>query len=266
MDKDYARDGYKVISAPGLADRLNKIKFEIVEIFNTQFQRLNISKGSFISWEDGLVELFKNNPEVFINCAKQSQSLISIYKLILDDYMIDIVKNVAGLKQPNLSSYPVVTFSNKNMAKKEENWRTGRHQDIGSTGGSLNSCVVWAGLTDITESLGRLKCWPGSHLHGGQWTHLQDNFARCDHYKEEDSIDIPTRLGDVVIFSQLLVHASGTNLTSNSPRMAVSARFNDLADLSWIDNGYYSPYHLKLDNFGEFKPTTEEAKKVFNAT
>ena len=56
--------------------------------------------------------------------------------------------------------------------------------------------------------------------------------------KDLDFIDVPCKFGEVLVFSQYLIHKSGNNL-SNKIRFSVQLRINDIGDKEYANRNYF---------------------------
>jgi phytanoyl-CoA hydroxylase len=136
-------------------------------------------------------------------------------------------------------------FNSRHVAKKEEYWRLGPHQDWRSSQGSLDAITIWAPLVDIGERLGALEVIPGSH----KWGLLEsESISYYGKISEEITaskfLPIEVERGDALVFSSFLVHRSGTNSTE-SIRWSCHFRYNNLSERTFIDRGYPHPFIYK---------------------
>ena len=102
------------------------------------------------------------------------------------------------------------------------------HQDIHSHLGSLNSITFWLPLQTTKFNMGPIEYIPGSHKKAlpSKSGLLIDNFGHKDFVCDE------IKIGECLIFSQLLVHRSRINL-SNKARISLQIRFNDMSSVEW---------------------------------
>jgi ectoine hydroxylase-related dioxygenase (phytanoyl-CoA dioxygenase family) len=106
------------------------------------------------------------------------------------------------------------------------------HQDYPYWEGS-HKYSVWIALDDATPENGCLKVVPGSHLlgvinHGGD---ASDGVGFANRLREEDIdqeqvVDLSASQGDIIIFHDLLFHASYPN-TSGKDRWALISTYKD---------------------------------------
>jgi ectoine hydroxylase-related dioxygenase (phytanoyl-CoA dioxygenase family) len=114
------------------------------------------------------------------------------------------------------------------------------HQDITYLLGSTNSMTLWIPLGPANAEHGSVEVVPGSHRDGVQpfvftgsgavdaTRRLSPNDVRL---KQEPSAGqlLAVERGDLVVFSQFLLHRSTPN-SSSSPRWTAQLRFSDLMD------------------------------------
>lgn len=243
---DFNHNGYKLIKNFFPKEVINKVYEETCSIYKTQLLHLNmipqknISKSEF---EKALVKLFEEHNSIFINCGKQCQHLISLWQLSLDEKLIKTLKKY-GIKNPHISTRPVLFSNNKLIAKNSINHTVPPHQDWASMQGSINSIVVWIPLIDINQDLGSIALVPGSHKEGLISNQKINNFGMVDKYIDSDFISYDVEPGDILLFNSFLVHKSGNNIT-NSIRWSCHMRYNDLDDSSFIERGYPHSYIYK---------------------
>lgn len=142
------------------------------------------------------------------------------------------------------------------------------HQDITYLLGSLNSVTYWIPLGTVNAGNGSVEVVPGSHRAGiAPFRFTSDKpldagtvLSPADiHLAEEPSepgVMIEAEIGDLVLFSQFLLHRSTPN-RSRLTRWTVQVRHADAFEPAFIDAGYpcgdaTNIYHT--DYLGKFKP------------
>jgi phytanoyl-CoA hydroxylase len=165
--------------------------------------------------------------------------------LSLNPKFIELIKEI-GLKEPNISTRPVLYFNHPKLAKQKVFYKVDAHQDWRSMQGSLNSVVIWVPLIDINKNLGALEVLPGSHLDGLRTDYVDNGFGMVNLSEEEQKklISVEVNVGDVLLFSSFLIHQSGENIT-DKPRWSSHFRFNDLSDPTFINRKFAHPYIYK---------------------
>lgn len=230
--------------------------FNKEEIFNILTQAQNIYKTQMIKYsyinnydinndefENNLIKLFNENFEVFLNCGKQCQHIIDLWKLSLDSRILNIIK-ILGVENPIVSTRPVLFSNSKYISKTDINHTVPPHQDWASMQGSINSIICWIPLIDINQELGAIAFVPKSHKLGLLSKNKKENFGLVDCFNDDEFISFNVEQGDIVLFSAFLVHKSGNNITRNI-RWSTHFRYNDLNEKSFIERGYPHAYIYK---------------------
>lgn len=189
-----------------------------------------------------MIRLFNEHESVFINCGKIIQSgLLELYKLPVEDKLINEIKNL-GLEFPNLCTRPVLYFNHPKLAKEEVYYKTPPHQDWSSMESSMDSVVVWVPLVDVNKENGSVIIYPNTHKLGILPFKTSSGFATV----EAVGVGIQTELeiGDIVIFSTLLIHESG-DILNDTIRWSCHYRYTNMLDSDFIKRGFPNPYIYK---------------------
>ena len=90
------------------------------------------------------------------------------------------------------------------------------HQDNGDIRIIPEAYITcWVALSDATEENGCLWMLPGQHRAGMLPHHHGPDGLELTDVDEDDAVAVPVRAGSVVVFSSLVPHRSGPNLTSS---------------------------------------------------
>tara|TARA_B110000037_G_scaffold222214_1_gene296144 strand:+ start:3056 stop:3892 length:837 start_codon:yes stop_codon:yes gene_type:complete len=222
-----------------LHDAKNIFKNQFKEVGLLDPNNWNVSQKEF---NECLYQLFKQDRNRFINCGKQIQHLISLHRLGVNKRLIELL-NELGLENPNICTRPVLFFNHPKLATDAIYNKVEPHQDWKSMQGSINSLVIWTPLVDMNEELGSVKFLSKSHKKGLVTDRIKNGFGIVNLNEKEEELmtSFNMKVGDIVIFSSLLIHESGDNVT-DSPRWSCHFRFNDLSDSSFIKRSYPNPY------------------------
>ena len=112
------------------------------------------------------------------------------------------------------------------------------HQDNGYSKVDFEHLQVWIGLSQSDADNGGLWLVPGSHRR--TWTHANDDGVYRVLEPTDDAICLPAEVGDVVLFSSRLVHATLPNVTDRT-RWAYVVEYVALAD---FDPYLAGPYFI----------------------
>jgi ectoine hydroxylase-related dioxygenase (phytanoyl-CoA dioxygenase family) len=172
-----------------------------------------------------------------------------------------------GLQTPAYALRPQLIWASNWMESAGAHSLRPLHQDWERLGGSLDSVVGWMPLTPVREGGFPLLVSPGSH----RWGVLPHAVYRAGIQIADESAKRDVELktieadpGDLVLFSSLLVHSSGEG-EADRLRMALSYRYNNLSDRSYIARGFPSGFKLTpVENPApEDLPTAEDVAEVF---
>ena len=218
--------------------QIEEIQNSAKKIFQIQFDYLGI-EGDFLAQ---MTQLFKEHLDVFISCGKLIQTgLIELYQLSVDPKLIQLIKDL-GLNFPNMCTRPMLFFNHPNLAMAEHFYKTPIHQDWVSMLASQDSVVVWFPLIDLELEHGPVIFYPGTHKLGPLTDKIENGFAeiefdRASHEKLQPAL----KMGDIAIFSTLLVHESGV-IQNNEIRWSSHLRYTNMQDVDFIERGFPSPY------------------------
>jgi len=221
-------------------EKILEIKKRAESIFQIQFDHFKYDGNDF---KDNMIRLFNEQNETFINCGKIIQAgLLELYKLPLEEKLINKLVEL-GIRYPNMCTRPILFFNHPQLAKQEVYYKTPPHQDWSSMQSSLNSLVVWVPLVNVNKENGSIVVWPGSHRLGILPFDAVGGFAGVQ-IESDNKIDTELQIGDICIFSTLLVHASG-NIENDQIRWSCHFRFTDMLESDFIERGFPNPYIYK---------------------
>lgn len=178
-----------------------------------------------------IMDLFAKDFESFLGCAKACQNLVSISALACNNDLIEGL-GLLGIRLPSFNTRPLISFSHKATAKREQNWKVGSHQDWPSVQGSLNGVTCWVPLLPVNSTLGPLEILPSSNRLG----YLEHNLIEVPILEQDppgEFVPIPMDVGDVLVFNSFTVHRSGNN-QSDCIRISAHFRYNDVLEPTFI--------------------------------
>lgn len=144
------------------------------------------------------------------------------------------------------------------------------HQDFPSVQGSLDGVVVWLPLVKVDRDNFPLEVIPGSHKRG-LLPMVDDGKVSWEirsEYQEEDYMPVEVDVGDVIFISMFTVHRSSKNGTLGRYRLALSTRFDNADEATFIERCYPSAYERNVHRAQYFPgfPTIEQVEATFQAT
>jgi ectoine hydroxylase-related dioxygenase (phytanoyl-CoA dioxygenase family) len=145
------------------------------------------------------------------------------------------------------------------------------HQDFPSVQGSVDGVVVWLPLVKVDKDNYPLEVIPGSHLrglapmisHGDSTSEVDPNWFDASHFTPAE-VDV----GDVIFMSMFTVHRSSTRGSPNRCRLAVSTRFDNADEASFIERAYPTAYvrSVRREQYLENFPPMDLIEKTFGTT
>jgi phytanoyl-CoA hydroxylase len=267
--QQYKRDGFLILKNALDVSVLETIYRSARQLFATQVERVlgeTVDIDDRDAFEASLYRLFAKDFTTYVSTGKTMQHSVYLHQLGVSDTILNLLKEL-GLSEPIIAVKPGMQLNSRHLSKDGNTyWKLDAHQDWRSAQGSLDSAVVWLPLVPAGKELGALQVIPGSHL-GGLRKAEAGGYAGFISEDIPDSAYLQTEfeVGDILIFSKLLVHRSGFNTTQNI-RWSIQLRYNNLAEPTFIERGYPSPYNYKpqdeliTPNF----PTLEQIREVYS--
>jgi ectoine hydroxylase-related dioxygenase (phytanoyl-CoA dioxygenase family) len=232
------QNGFVVLKNFFDKEYIQTLRQKAENIFKIQFKHFNYD-GEF---QENMIRLFNEHESIFINCGKIIQSgLLELYKLPVEDKLINEIKNL-GLEFPNLCTRPVLYFNHPKLAKEEVYYKTPPHQDWSSMESSMDSVVVWVPLVDVNKENGSIIIYPNTHKLGILPFKISGGFTTVETVGE--GIQTELEIGDIVIFSTLLIHESG-DILNDTIRWSCHYRYTNMLDSDFIKRGFPNPYIYK---------------------
>jgi ectoine hydroxylase-related dioxygenase (phytanoyl-CoA dioxygenase family) len=215
-----------------------KFNEHVRELSRSVMETVNDSSEKNINHEiqiQHMTDLYLLNKSKWVIGYDVARYLPEVFQIAFSDEVVSAVKEF-GIKKPVLSASKIPLRIDMPF---DEQFDFPWHQDYGYNLGSENSVTVWIPLQDTREEHGALEIIEGNYLY-------EQTDKRLLRYSENGTLEseevksilsnpksqskiIPVMRGEILIFSQFLVHRSGKNV-SNSPRMSIQVRFSDLTD------------------------------------
>lgn len=267
LQEQYKQNGFVILKNFFGKHELQHIYQEAKETFAVQIHRVlgeTVDINNTNAFDEAMFRYFEADMASFIGTGKNVQHSLSLYRLNTDQRLVKALKDI-GLAQPNIGVKPSMQFNSRYLTKGSNHWKLGAHQDWRSGQGSLDSAVVWFPLVNCGHNLGVLQLVPASHKKGLMAANgvSYEGSLQSD-YPDSEYVEFDMEVGDILLFSALLVHRSGENITRNI-RWSVQYRFNNLAENTFIERGYPQAYDYKpqqeliTPNF----PSIEQIEQVY---
>ena len=246
----FRRDGFAVVRDLVSTGTLDRIAIDIGGVFGRRARAIGLDADDPVDQRglsELLTKLFARDQEAYTSSARQTQHLASVHRLGVAPELMRIVAEL-GLAVPAISTRPVIHYMADQLKIDGGYHKTPIHQDWRSVQGSLDGISIWLPLFDVGASDYPLEIIGGSHR-GGLLPSVDDPFG---HRVADGAVDesqfapLPLRRGDVGFFSGFLVHRTGM-VGGATVRIALSYRYNNAAEPSFVARNYPSPYVYRPD-------------------
>lgn len=187
-------------------------------------------------------------------CRLLAQGVVTS-SMFVTSKLLDAIATL-GVSSPVFCTVPVAHF----MAPDLWHEGVGAHQDWPALQSGLDTIVAWMPFFDVGLDDYPLEVVPGSHLRG-----LLPNKAG-EHINEIDTngmefVPVTMQAGDVLLFSAFTVHRTRT--PGMGFRAAISHRYENAVDKSFLKRGFYSAQRRVIDREVKWTPTPEQVREVF---
>lgn len=202
-------------------------------------------------------KLFNDGIEYYTSWLKMASKEIFLQELFLDD-VADFIEYLE-IKPIIIISQPVLHVMSPSLRIPDGYYGTESHQDWPSTQGSLDCVTVWIALTDATVGNFPLEVIPGSHKRGLLEGNVNGSVLEIE-ADDKEFVPIECKAGDAIFFSGFIVHRTGKG---NGFRVAVSQRFDNASEPTFIERGYPCAQKRVIDRTINWKPTVQQVNEVF---
>jgi len=246
----FRRDGFAVAKGGIAQADLDAVRDDIWGVFARRAGAIGLDvpgSGDHEGLSQLLLALFSRDRASYVAAARQTQYLATVHRLGLTPAILEMLSEV-GVSVPSQSTRPVIHFMADGLRFENGYHKTPAHQDWRSVQGSLDGVTFWLPLYDVGFDDYPLEVVVGSHRRG-LLPSVDDAFG---HRIADEAVPanefrpLPLRRGDVVLFSGFLIHRTGTQ-GGDRVRIALSYRFNNAADPSYVARNYPMPYNYHAD-------------------
>jgi len=238
--RQFNKDGFTILDS-NLSNEFRGIRHACMQAF-FEIAKLHGVKGQ--QNDQFIIELYAGkHRDLWVAAYDQLRYLPEVMGICNNPSLINLAHSL-GLKTLSQCLYP---FPRVDMPNDSKN-NFFKHQDYSYNFSSFNCITVWIPLQDVEGDIGPLTVIPGSHLNGIQ-PHNKDGYLL--NYDMGRTIQVPMKVGQILVFSQLLHHESGYN-TSDKVRCSIQVRYSDLSNQEYAHRKYYMNKKTVVD-----KPSIE---------
>jgi hypothetical protein len=191
----------------------------------------------------------------FRACCRVLAAQVLSTEAFLSPPLLDAIEDL-GVTHPAFFTSPVAHVMAPDL------WAdgVGAHQDWPALQTGLDTVVAWMPLFDVGLDDYPVEVVPGSHLLGLLPSKPGQHINEIDTTGME-FVPVPVKRGSVLLFSAFTVHRTRTPGTGF--RAALSHRYENYNDPTFIARGCYSAQRRVIDREIKWAPTVEQVRKVF---
>ena len=201
MQQDYSRDGY--IKFPEVIPHDEAIALGV------ELKQLILVRNVDVQWDGEFIDADERAKTKVFDMHEVQDSSDNFELLRHDPRILGRLAMLLG--------GPVIYHHNKGFVKPKADGETygGKfppHQDypfFPHYNYNMMAAIVY--LTDITDDMGPVKIFPGSHSEGPRQTAEGRLYINPDEFPSENALTMTGRAGDMVAFNINTVHMSGPN-------------------------------------------------------
>ncbi|WP_447603702.1 phytanoyl-CoA dioxygenase family protein [Nitrospira sp. Nam80] len=214
--------------------------------------------------------VFDIDRDLYLSILRLGSKLQSVYALTMHENVMRLLGEL-GCRVSMLPCGVAIHVVAEELRIPGGYFGWGAHQDWCSAQGSLDQFVLWAPLMNVGRDFYPIEIIPGSHKLGvlpGDRSNANARGALITIepglLDENAFVPVEMERGDVVIFSGLLVHRTGSG-TRTGLRIACGTRFDNLEESTFVERGYPCAFrlHAETQTLHPGFPTSEQVKRLF---
>ncbi len=232
----------------GINDEIRPIHEDINRLIALKRDQLGISPRTNSGWtvsSNDFIELCTRDRAKGGEIYRACRHLRPLQVLLTKQQTLALMERLMATDFVYVHSFTAVRIDIRGEEKYLFDW----HQDYPYTQGSVDGVVLWAPLEDVQKGSGGIKLIPGSHVHGILPVRLLDpqnqqgNGAHSIKIVDSASLDdevsyrMDVEMGDVLVFSTLLVHKS-LPMEKGGVRWSMQLRYSNFRHPAAIARGW----------------------------
>lgn len=235
-------------------EQIDNVRSAIVQTINSKLNLNNNWSNIFLT----LKELHSSNIDEYKKVVGSLYRNYEVQKISNSTKIINFLKTFLNFENIFLPGGNVVHIMANELKIPNGYFGIGSHQDYPSVQGSLNGIVSWFPLMEVNSNSFPLLIIPNSHLKGLLPT-KKDKKGQCiienTIFSESDFKAIEMKPTDLILMSVFTVHKSSLSGDKNKLRIALSSRYCDGSETTFIQRCFPSAYQrtvhrdLIFDNF-----------------
>jgi ectoine hydroxylase-related dioxygenase (phytanoyl-CoA dioxygenase family) len=265
----FARHGYCVAKGLLSKDAVERVKKSIYQSYQDQVTHI-LGPQTKPACREDMKTLFDHDLARYRKTSSALWRKLDVYNLLHSEAVSGFLHTEFGWSDLIVAGGQVVHIMADDLRVPEGYFGLGAHQDFPSVQGSLDAVIVWIPLTNVTENSYPVEIIVGSHLRGELPTvgvgHTPWEL-RPDSIANDVFTPVCANVGDVVFLSVFTVHRSSTVGSKDAHRIAISTRFDNANEPTFVERVYPCAYERSVHRAPYFPgfPTPEQVRAVFGA-
>lgn len=246
---DFDRDGYVILRNAVDHKYINIVWMNLHFLVAKQIQRFGMPVSA--NMQKNLATLLARDPSVYVNTIALASRLQTVHDLLKFSHEGSVL---------SIPSPPVMHVVARDLKIPNGYSGTVAHQDWASTQGSLKTLIVWIPITDTVGNF-PIEVMPGSHKRGLLLGKINGSVMEIE-CKDDDFESLDAQFGDIIVMSAFSIHRTG--LGGDGLRVAVSMRYEDTNEDSFVERGYPNAQKRVVDRNIFWKPSIEQVNRFFS--
>ena len=236
--------GYAKFHEADISKQISAVKSELKKIIAALCNSSKVEFDEVDSINQSLLNLAAKDRKLVGHIFDATSRLLSMHKLSLNPFAIEIAKSFMGTELVQIALDKAIRID----MPRENQYLFPLHQDYTYDPSSKDGLVFWMPLQKTNIENGGLTVYEKSHQGGIRKIKVvaSDNSSvnGSKMFKMEDvnlaeykKVDVEVNEGEVLVFSNLLLHHSNENLSSKV-RLTIQNRFGNFLHPETVSKGW----------------------------
>jgi|LauGreDrversion4_2_1035121.scaffolds.fasta_scaffold154647_2 ectoine hydroxylase-related dioxygenase (phytanoyl-CoA dioxygenase family) len=250
MDQSYSSNGFFIVKNCVPLEEINGVNAQILDFLNEaitiRYDRISREVTIF----GALRSIYDIDLDFYKSVIGSLWRFSPVARLMRSPSIEAAVKKCLNTSHLFLPGGDVVHIMCSKLVIPDGYHGLNAHQDWPSVRGSRDGLVAWLPLTDVTRDTFPIEIIIGSHKYGifpGKGCKERPWEISLAPYTDVDFVPVECSAGDLVIFSNYLIHRSSIHGASDAFRLAASTRFDNGEDEDYLARGLPTAYKRSVE-------------------
>lgn len=263
----FKKEGFYIARNLLKNDEIIAVRNDIHKSFNDQLAHLGFLENGKDLFNSMLL-LYSKDIDRYKRLIGALWRKLEVYNLMHHNNIVGLLREQFGWQDIFMPGGQVAVIMAEELKIPNGYFGFVPHQDFPSVQGSLDGVVVWLPLVDVGRDNYPLEIIPRSHYEGvlpAKENNSSTWETDTSQYTEDDYLPVEVNVGDVVFMTLFTIHRSSQRGTAGQVRIALSTRFDNANEATFIDRCYPTAYIRTVQREQYFKgfPTPGQVAKIF---